>query len=179
MEALRVEKVAGFFCCGCFVSMECHQWSRWWFLNIRYVHPLPEGMIQFDKHIFQGGWNHQLDDWCETCWSHKLLLQSLVVDSRQISRCVYVFSFQLWHRKASTWNDFQAKDVWKTIVKPFLAYILCLIPTPTFPNQHHGCKREFVCLGSRRITTQETQAPPILSKQEVVFLYKPFADASL
>lgn len=103
--------------------------------------------------LFQ--WN-AINDWCEDLLKH----QSLVVDGRQISRCVYVFSFHLWHRKASAWNNFEAKDVRKTIGKPFLANSLCLIPTPTFPNQHHGCKREFVCLGSRRITTQKHRPRP-------------------
>ena len=155
---MEMRKSQGIFV-DVFFSMECHEWSRWWFQIFFMFIPLFGGMIQFDKHIFQGGWNHQLDDWCETCEA-PTLLQSRVVDGRQISRCVYVFSFRLWHRKASAWNNFEAKDVRKTIGKPFLANSLCLIPTPTFPNQHHGCKREFVCLGSRRITTQKHRHRP-------------------
>ena len=35
--------------------------SRWWQLKHFLFSPLPGEMIKFDKHIFQLGWNHQLD----------------------------------------------------------------------------------------------------------------------
>ncbi len=34
--------------------------SRWWQLKYVLFSPLPGEMIQFDEHIFQMGWNHQL-----------------------------------------------------------------------------------------------------------------------
>ena len=35
--------------------------TSWWFQIFFYVHPYLWEMIQFDEHIFQMGWNHQLD----------------------------------------------------------------------------------------------------------------------
>ncbi len=33
--------------------------TRWWFIFFIFT-PIPGEMIQFDEHIFQMGWNHQL-----------------------------------------------------------------------------------------------------------------------
>ena len=36
--------------------------SRWWQLKLCFIFtPIPGEMIQFDEHMFQIGWNHQLD----------------------------------------------------------------------------------------------------------------------
>ena len=35
-------------------------YSRWWFQIFFIITPNPGEMIQFDEHIFQMGWNHQL-----------------------------------------------------------------------------------------------------------------------
>ena len=43
--------------------------TRWWFQKIFYFQPLVGEMIQFDEHIFQMGWNHQLG---QDQWSHNL-----------------------------------------------------------------------------------------------------------
>ena len=42
---------------GCFLSRKI---SRWWFYFFIFT-PIFGEMIQFDEHIFQMGWNHQLD----------------------------------------------------------------------------------------------------------------------
>ncbi len=34
--------------------------SKWWFQSFFIFTPIPLEMIQFDEHIFQMGWNHQL-----------------------------------------------------------------------------------------------------------------------
>ena len=41
--------------------------SRWWF-QIFFMFTLPREMIQFDEHIFQMGWNHQLVNYCLIDW---------------------------------------------------------------------------------------------------------------
>ena len=41
------------------------QWvndCRWWFQMFFIFTPIPGEMIQFDEHIVQMGWNHQLDE---------------------------------------------------------------------------------------------------------------------
>ena len=39
-------------------------WTRCWFQIFVIITPEIEEIIQFDEHIFQGGWvNHQLDEW--------------------------------------------------------------------------------------------------------------------
>ena len=38
--------------------------TRWWFQRLFIFTPNPGEMIQFDEHIFQMGWNHQLADYC-------------------------------------------------------------------------------------------------------------------
>ena len=39
-----------------------------------YFHPLPGEMIQFDEHIFQMGWNHQLG---EACFKYSFSLRTI------------------------------------------------------------------------------------------------------
>ena len=45
--------------------------TRWWF-QIFLFSSLPGEMIQFDEHIFQGGWNHQLENQ-EICLGVKMV----------------------------------------------------------------------------------------------------------
>ena len=49
-----------------FRSMRVARWkdqiTRWWFQTFFIFTPIPGEMIQFEKNIFQLGWNHQLDN---------------------------------------------------------------------------------------------------------------------
>ena len=48
-----------------FRSMRVARWkdqiTRWWFQTFFIFTPIPGEMIQFEKNIFQLGWNHQLE----------------------------------------------------------------------------------------------------------------------
>ena len=53
-----------------FFSSRFSWWNNWkWLGGFKYFlfSPLPGEMIQFDKHIFQRGWNHQLGSSCWIC----------------------------------------------------------------------------------------------------------------
>ncbi len=53
------------YCWDSYRSQTCHTCLKKPYLGGGFKHllfsPLPGKMIQFDEHIFQGGWNHQLD----------------------------------------------------------------------------------------------------------------------
>ena len=44
------------------ICLPSNQMTRWWFQRFFTFTPNPGEMIQFDDHIFQLGWNYQLDD---------------------------------------------------------------------------------------------------------------------
>ena len=88
------------------------RWSSGGFKDLLFFTPNLGEMIQFDEHIFQMGWNHQLvlfrripwKKWC--CWLYKwegtMQLSSFFFNvqlhDEGVAKCVEKFAYQLCHR---------------------------------------------------------------------------------
>ncbi len=91
----------------CFKKM-----TGWWFQTFFMFPPILGDMIQFDEHIFQMGWNHQLDD----LNFHFLLYKK------------YLFGVKLYTRQRNDTSESFAKSTWAifSICCHTVCYVCCL-----------------------------------------------------